>query len=82
MWGYIVWMTAVDADGINRIDAISKMPPENLQETLLYFLFSSLIWVGSDKLKNRLSCFLTFFLFSLVITWFCPLFTENSKRLD
>lgn len=25
-----MWVTAVDADGINRMDAISKMPPKKL----------------------------------------------------
>lgn len=30
MWGHVVWMTAVDGDGINIIDAISKLPPKSL----------------------------------------------------
>lgn len=29
MWSHVVWMTAVDGDGVNIIDAIAKMP-ENL----------------------------------------------------
>ena len=36
-------MTAVDGDGVNIIDAISKMPLENLKEILFLNLFSSLI---------------------------------------
>lgn len=30
MWGHVVGMTAADGDGINIIDAISKMPLKNL----------------------------------------------------
>lgn len=49
---------AVDGDGINITDAVSKMPLEVFRD--LFFISSPLTWAGSDKLKNKLSCFLIF----------------------